>query len=117
MRCTHGFLRKERTASLAAVRDISLPRDLGPHAGADHLAIGRGGHGISTAIAGVMKRREFLRGIAHLGLSATIPVSQTRLRSGLSAPRLDAHAHVFSPALVGRTRALIADPDIAAAVR
>jgi predicted TIM-barrel fold metal-dependent hydrolase len=64
-----------------------------------------------------MKRREFMRVIAHLGLGAAIPVGRMPPRTGLSAPRLDAHAHVFSPSLVARTRALIADTDIAAAVR
>jgi predicted TIM-barrel fold metal-dependent hydrolase len=64
-----------------------------------------------------MKRREFLQVITQLGLSAAIPVGRTPVRTALSAPRLDAHAHVFSPALVARTRARIADPDIAAAVR
>jgi predicted TIM-barrel fold metal-dependent hydrolase len=63
-----------------------------------------------------MKRREFLQRIAHLGLSAAILPSSTRLRP-LTAPRLDAHTHFFSPALVARTRALIRDADIAAAVR
>lgn len=81
------------------------------------LLNGRYLRGISTAIAGVMKRREFVRVIAHLGLGAAIPVGRTPLRTGLTAPRLDAHAHVFSPSLVARTRALIADADIAAAVR
>src|SRR5215217_4249153 len=73
--------------------------------------------GISTAAAGSMKRREFLQVMTQLGLSAAIPVRRTRRGEGLSAPRLDAHAHVFSRSLVARTRALIADPDIAAAVR
>jgi predicted TIM-barrel fold metal-dependent hydrolase len=81
------------------------------------LPNGRYLRGISTAIADVMKRREFLRVMAHLGLGAAIPVGRTPSRTGLSAPRLDAHAHVFSPSLVARTRALIADADIAAAVR
>lgn len=65
-----------------------------------------------------MKRREFLQGIAHLGLVAAILPSSSRLRRpALPAPRLDAHTHFFSPALVARTRALIRDADIAAAVR
>ena len=64
-----------------------------------------------------MNRREFLQRIAHLGLGAAILLSSTRLRVALPAPRLDAHTHFFSPALVARTRALIRDADIAAAVR
>ncbi len=64
-----------------------------------------------------MKRREFIQRIAHLGLSAAILPNSTRVRPALPTPRLDAHTHFFSPALVARTRALISDADIAAAVR
>jgi predicted TIM-barrel fold metal-dependent hydrolase len=64
-----------------------------------------------------MKRREFIQRIAHLGVSAAILPNSTRVRPALPAPRLDAHTHFFSPALVARTRALISDADIAAAVR
>jgi predicted TIM-barrel fold metal-dependent hydrolase len=64
-----------------------------------------------------MNRREFLKTVSHLGVTAAIPVGRAPLRTGLSAPRLDAHAHFFSPSLAARTKTLIADLDIAAAVR
>jgi predicted TIM-barrel fold metal-dependent hydrolase len=68
-----------------------------------------------------MRRREFIRVIMAAGAGAMLPSTATpskpRHHHRLVAPRLDAHAHFFSPALVARVRSLISDPDVSAAVR